>query len=201
MLDKNLFGYLSLFFVVLSGAPYIWSVLKKKTRPHIFTWIIWGSVSAIAAAAQYAGNAGPGAWAAGMSAVFSLATALLALPYGERSITRSDWVAFIGGLSAILAWYCTADPLIATILATLIDAMAYYPTFRKSYAKPQEEMVFSYLISNVKHIASMFAMMEYSMTTLLYPTVLFSMNSALIIMLAWRRISLMNQPGKISQHP
>ena len=187
MSDKILYGYLSLFFAVLSGAPYLLSVLARKTKPHIFTHVIWGLVAAIAAAAQYAGHAGPGAWAAGLSALFSLATAALASTHGEKTITRSDWAAFVAGLGIIPIWYYTNEPLTATILATLIDGFAYYPTFRKSYAKPREEMIFSYVVSNAKHTASLFAMVEYSATTLLYPLVLFTLNAALIVMLALRR--------------
>jgi hypothetical protein len=187
MLDKNLMGYLSLAFVVLSGVPYVHSILKGRTKPHVFTHVIWGLLAAIACAAQYSGNAGPGAWAAGLSAAFSFGTAALSFSHGEREITRSDWITFMAGLSAIPLWYFTANPLVAVILATSIDALGYYPTFRKSYKKPSEEMTLAYIISNLKHIASFFAMTEYSATTLLYPGVLFMMNSALIFMLTWRR--------------
>ena len=187
MFDKNVMGYLSLLFVVLSGAPYLYFVLKGRTKPHLFTWIIWGLLTGMAAAAQYAGNAGPGAWAAGLSAVFSILTALLCVSHGERNITRSDWIAFLAGLGGIPLWYVTASPLIAVIWVTGIDALGYYPTFRKSYRRPKEEMAFSYVISNVKHIASLFAMTTYSLTTVFYPAVLFVMNSALIFMLIVRR--------------
>jgi hypothetical protein len=192
MSDKILYGYLSLFFVALSGLPYIFSVWAGKTRPHLFTWIIWTLVTAIAAAAQYAGHAGPGAWAATLSALFCLATTLLAITHGERTITFTDWIAFIVGLSAIPLWYFTDNPLTAVLIATLIDLAAYYPTFRKSYIRPQEEMIFSYAVSNVKHIASIAALAVYSLTTVFYPAVLLAANTALIIMLVWRRREIMS---------
>jgi len=93
-------------------------------------------------------------------------------------------------LSAIPLWYYTKNPLAAVIIATIIDVLAYYPTFRKSYLKPKEEMIFSYIVSNAKHIMSLFAMSGYSMTTVLYPVALFIMNGALIGMLALRRVRL-----------
>ena len=188
MIDKNLFGYLSLVFVVLSGAPYIWSILARATRPHVFTWVLWGVLTAITAAAQHVSHAGPGAWAATLSAAFCFVTAVLAFTHGERDITRSDWATFIVGLSAVPIWYLTASPLAAVIWVTLIDALGYYPTIRKSIAKPQEEMAFSYIISNLKHVASLFAMAEYSMTNLFNPMVLFAMDTVLIVLLTRQRL-------------
>jgi hypothetical protein len=52
MISKDIFGYLSLVFVVLSGVPYIWSILIGKTKPHVFTWLLWFLLSAVAAVAQ-----------------------------------------------------------------------------------------------------------------------------------------------------
>jgi hypothetical protein len=187
VLDKNWFGYFSLVFVVLSGAPYIYSTLIGKTRPHVFTQLIWALTCGIAGVAQYVGHAGPGAWAAELSAVFCIVTVLVSFSHGERNITRSDWVAFLVALSAIPLWYLTESPLPSVILVTFIDVVGYYPTFRKSYIKPKEEMIFSYVVSNIKHIASMCAMTEYSLTTLLFPAALFVANGALIAMLVYRR--------------
>ena len=188
MFDKSFFGYLSLVFVVLSGAPYIWSILMRKTRPHVFTWVLWGLLTGIAALAQHVSNAGAGAWAASLSAVFCFVTAILAFTHGERDITRSDWATFVVGLSAIPLWYFTDSPLAAVVWVTLTDALGYYPTLRKSIAKPKEELVFSYIISNLKHITSLFAMAEYSMTNLFNPIVLLAMDTVLIVFLARGRL-------------
>lgn len=187
MLDKNFMGYLSLVFVMLTELPYVYVILKGTVKPHVFSRLIWAILVAIAAAAQYSANAGPGAWAMILSVFFFLLIAILSFSHGERNVTRSDWIAFVAGLSAIPLWYFTSDPLAAVILVSLIDAIGYYPTFRKSYYKPKEEMAFSYGAANLKHMASFFAMTEYSATTLLYPTTLFVMNTALVAMLLWRR--------------
>ncbi len=188
MLGKDAFGYLSLVFTVLSYSPYVWSMLRGKTCPHIFSWIIWALVSAIVSIAQFIAYAGPGAWAPGLTAAFSLGVIFLSFSQkADWSITRSDWVMFIGGLSIIPLWYITSSPLVAAILATLIDAIAYYPTFRKFYHKPHEEMIFMYVIANMKHVASIFAIVEYSVTTLVFPVCIFAMNISLIAMLAYRR--------------
>lgn len=185
--EKEAFGILSLLLNAMSGIPYIYFVLKGKTRPHVFTWILWGVLAAIAAAAQGTAQAGPGNWTVILSAVLSLITAALAFSHGDRGTTRGDWVAFIIGLAAIPLWYVTANPLAAVILVTISDGAGYIPTIRKSWMKPREEMVSSYGISNLKHFAAIAATSSYSATTLVYPVALSLMNGALIAVLLWRR--------------
>jgi hypothetical protein len=188
MIDSKIFfGLLSLVFVALSGVPYIISVLRGKTRPHIFTWLLWGILSLIAAVGQEAGSAGPGAWATALSAVFSLVTFALTFSHGDTHITRLDLLALGVGLCGIPLWYVTSDPFWAVAIATLIDAAGYIPTFRKSQTKPHEEMIFSYVVSNIKHAAALAAISVYTATTTIYPAILFIMNSLLIAQLLWRR--------------
>lgn len=189
-MDKEIIGYISLFFAALTYAPYIWTMIRGKNKPHVFTWIIWTLVMAIGAAGQFAGNAGPGAWASAFTAVSCFAIAILSFKYGDREITRYDTMIFIGALSAIPLWIITKNPLSAIIIVTIIDAVAYIPTFRKSWHRPHEEMTESYVVSNIKHTFSFFAMQSYTWTTLLYPVSLFIMNAALSAMIYQRRQAL-----------
>lgn len=199
MFDKAQLGYISLFFALMAGTPYIWSILKKETRPHIFSHVIWGLMSSIAAAAQYSADAGPGAWATAVNVVFNVLTVLLSFSYGERTITRGDWIAFILGLSAIPLWYVTANPLIAVVLVTLIDIFAYYPTFRKSYCKPESKAIPTYVIGDIRTILSILAITDYSVTTILYPATIVIMNSALVIMIEWRKYILRSLPVQVRE--
>ena len=191
MFDKISLGYFSLFLVVLGGAPYLWSILANKTKPHAFTWLVWTLITAIAAAAQFAGHAGPGAWGTALTAALCSIILVLAFTWrGERTYTRGDWISLVLALSSIPLWYLTKSALVASIAATGIDVLAYYPNFRKSWAKPHEEMIVSYVITNLKHLISIMATVEYSVTTLVYPVTIFTVNAALVVMLTLRRARL-----------
>jgi hypothetical protein len=137
--------------------------------------------------AQLSKGAGAGAWVTGFSAAACVLIAGLFVTRGEKNITKSDWLAFVGAIITIPVWYFTHDPLWAVILATAIDAMAYYPTFRKSYFKPYEENFFTYSMDTFKWIVALFALGNYSATTMLYPLFLLLANSALVSMILWRR--------------
>ena len=190
-MDHVLFGWLSLALTVISYVPYIVSVARGNTRPHVFGWAIWALVSLIAAAGQYAGLAGPGYWATLLSGIFCIVIAVMAaLQKGDKSITRHDKALLILALMAMPLWYVTNDPLSAVVLVTLIDASGYVPTMRKSWRAPQHEMPLHYIISNVKHVLAIAATITYSMTTLLYPVSLFILNAVLIALIYYRRRQL-----------
>ncbi len=195
-MDKETFGYLSLLFAFASYAPYMWSTWKGKTRPHVFTWIIWTLVMAIGTAGQYAGGAGAGAWSTTFTAVSCFIIVILALRQGDKNITRHDVIIFAAALSAIPLWLMTNNPFTAIIIVTVIDLLGYLPTLRKAYHKPQEEMAMSYLITNFKHLAGFFAMTTYSWTTMLYPSALFVMNWILVGLVYWWRYkqSIVTEP-------
>ena len=187
MLSKEIFGYISVAMAVIGYLPYICTVLQKRTKPHVFSWVIWGTVSAIIYCAQDSVNAGAGDWAMGFTALTCFFIAGLALFYGEKKITRSDWISFVGALTAIPVWYVTQNPLGAVIMATIIDTAAYYPTFRKSYFKPYEENLVVYCSTVVKFIFALLALDHYSLVTVLSPTFIIFVESAFIMMVLWRR--------------
>ena len=187
MVTKELFGLLAAALTFISYAPYFRSIIKGQTKPHIFTWLIWTLATGVVCAAQYKSGAGAGAWATGFTCFLSVIVTVIALIRGEKSVTRSDWVAFLGSLSAIPVWYVTHEPLPAVILITFIDGVAYFPTLRKSVTKPYEEAVIFYILSNVKHVCTLLAMGSYSLTTTLYPATLIGMNSLLIFILLLQR--------------
>jgi len=187
MSEKEILGVLAIVVGFIAYIPYLWLLIKRQIKPHIFSWFIWGLLTAIAFAAQIEDGAGPGAWVTGFTAMVSFIIVALSFKYGEKDITKSDCYSFVGALAAIPLWYITKDPLWAVILVTIIDALAFYPTFRKSYYKPNEETMITYTLSGIKFIIALMALERFTVTTALYPLSLVIMNGAFVIMLLWRR--------------
>ena len=187
---KDVFGLLSLTLSVVSYVPYVRSIFVANTKPHAFTWLVWGAVMAIAFVAQMLDKAGAGVWATGLSAAFCLGIGIVALFRGEKNITRGDWIAFVVTLLAIPLWVVTSDPLWSVLLVTAIDAIAYYPTFRKSYVKPDEELAFKYVLTVIRYVFSLLALERYTVVTCVYQLVSIVMEMAIVVMLLWRRTAL-----------
>lgn len=187
MMDKQALALFSLALTSVGFLSYIPSVLKQKTKPHIFSWVVWSVVVGIAFFAQLSKGAGTGAWTTGYSAFMCLVVAILSLRHGEKNITHGDWAAFIGALAALPIWYVTHDALWAVVIVTIIDLLAYYPTVRKAYLKPYEENFVVYITDTLKWIPALFALDQFSTATMLFQFFCLAENSFVASMILWRR--------------
>lgn len=196
-MEKEILAGMGVLLTLIGYSAYIYSIFKGETRPHPFSWFIWGLLTAIGFFAQIADNAGPGAWITGVSALITFFIALLGyLKRADIMITRADWVTFIAALAAIPLWLLMETPLYSVILITVIDAVAFYPTFYKTWHKPNQELPFQTVVATLKFIISLFALTNYSIITVLYPLSLVIMNMAFLILLYYRRGVLKKCPIK-----
>lgn len=184
---KTALGIIATIMALISYVPYIRNMLSGKTKPHAFSWLVWGVLTAIAFVGQVSDGAGPGAWVTGFTACVSFFIFVTALRTGEKDITKSDWLSLVGAGVAMLLWWATSDPLIAVILITVIDALGFFPTFRKSYHKPYQETAITFAISALKFVIAIIALENLTPTTWLYPASLVVMNGIFVVMLLIRR--------------
>ncbi len=178
----------------VSYGIYIYSIFKGGTKPHPFSWFIWGSLTAIAFFAQISDEAGVGAIITGLSAIISLFIA--GIGYVKRkniTISVGDKWAFALSLLAIPLWLITNTPFWSVILISLIDVMGFYPTFRKTWFNPEQEVALSYTIGGFKHLMTLFALENFTTITALYPLSLLVMNFSFITLLYYRRWSIKNE--------
>lgn len=180
-------GALSIAMMVLSRVGYFSDIFRGGTRPHAFSWFIWGTISAIGFAAQVAEGAGPGSWARGFGSASCYLLVAISYFRGEKNITRSDWVTLFAALSAIPLWIVTETPFWSVLIVCAIDTIGYIPTLRKSWHKPHEEMALSYFLSSLGAGFSILAIVNYTPSTWLYPLVLLLSNSAMGLFLLARR--------------
>ena len=184
------FAILSVVLAFLNRTSYLYSILKGQTKPHAFSWITWSIISTIAFTAQWTEGAGMGAWARGLSTLFSFIFVVLAFQRGEKNFTRGDKITLAFALCAIPLWYFTKTPVWSVILVTIIDTVGYYPTVRKSLTKPQEEAYISWLLSGLSSTASLFAIENINISTTLYNTVMAVGNTGFGIFLILRQRQL-----------
>ena len=188
--NNEMLGLLSVAIAAVAYSRYFWNIYKKRTKPHAFTWALWTLITAIAFFAQRTQDTGPGTWALGSDTVMNFVCAILAIRWGEKNITKSDWAAFLGALAAIPVWVLASNPLGAVFLVTLIDALSFYPTIRKSYLKPREETGFMFGMSALRFIISVLALESFTFVTAFYPLFIAVANISLVTMLLWRRAAL-----------
>ncbi len=156
---------LALFWYI----PYMFDSLKWKTTPHIYTWWLWWILTGVTFIIQWQNQGWAGSWVTWVTSLSCWIIVCIALKLGPQNITRWDMVSLAGALLALLTWYFLENPLYSLILILIVETLAFYPTLRKSFTKPFEETVSTYVISSFRSILGIFALNQINMVNVLFP--------------------------------
>ena len=169
---------------------YIVDTLNKKTTPHLFSWIVFVIMDTIAFLIQIWDNAWPWAWWTLITGVMAFFIVILALRNWEKNITNSDKVAFSLALFSIFLYVFLENQLYSLLVVLSILVFAMYPTFRKTYNKPNEETLSLYFLAGVRSIISIIATVNISILTVWLPVFVILINALFIWMVFIRRKQL-----------
>ena len=168
--------------------PYVRSILRGDTKPHVLSWIIWSIVTFTVCFAQLSDGAGIGAWPIGLSALITSYVALLSwMKSSDLSITPLDWACLLVALMAVPIWLVTSNPLWAVLILTVIDLVGFGPTVRKAYSRPHEERIWFFALGALRNVLAIAALEHYSATTVVFPAAVGIACLALAPFIALRR--------------
>lgn len=184
---KLFFGIASAVFAIFSGIPYVRDILRNKTRPHAYSWLVWTILQVVGAIAQWHDGAGYGVWALAIAAMVSALVFLLSFKYGTRNIMRFDTVCLIAALIALALYLAMDDPLTAVITIVIIDFFGFLPTFRKGWQEPETETISTYALSGLANFLALFALQQHTLVTALYIGSLFLTNASFVAMITLRK--------------
>ena len=192
-----LLGIITLIIAVISYSFYFADILKGKTKPHVFTWFVWAVLNSFIFYQQTIHDGGPGAWVTGAAALANIGIVLFALKYGERNITRLDWLCLTMALAALLVWFVSPGGELSVVLASLVFVVGFVPTFRKSLKDASEETAITFALNSSKFLIALFALQTISVTTTLYPAVLFIVNGYFAIFLVSRQLAMKHKRKRV----
>ena len=195
---KDLYAIVAIILMLCSRGTYFTSIMKGRTRPHAFSWLIWGVISSIGLAAQVAEHAGPAVWVRAVGCVTCFVILAMCWWKGERNIKCADWITLLIAFTAIPLWIITKTPVWSVILVCMIDTSGYIPTARKVFEKPRQETPYSYMFSCAGAFLSLLAIENYTPSTWLYPLVLTLSNCTMATYIFIRRYQLRPKPIKPS---
>lgn len=173
--------------LVAAIVPYILDIFKGKTKPHLYTWLIWVATGGIGTAALVYGNGGYPIYTMGLGTALCVLVVLLSFKYGTRNITLSDTLALIVCGVAIFIWVGLNNPLWSAILGVAIDVVAYWPTVRKTYVEPWSESLSSWVLWILTPVLSILALDAYNVFTLINYIPIFSINILFLAVCLLRR--------------
>lgn len=188
MSHKEILAAIAISLTFYAFYPYIRSILNNTVKPHVFSWVIWGTTTFVVFLAQLEGKGGAGAWPVGVSATITICIAILAYRRrGDITITRTDWAFFAAALSSLPLWYLTADPLWAVVVLTFVDLLGFGPTLRKAYTAPHSESLVFFALFAARNLIVVLALEHYSLTTVLFPLAIAVACVLLMILIVYRR--------------
>lgn len=184
---KTAISLVAVLLTFVAYVPYFRDTFAGKTTPHIYTWFIWGLVTAIAYSLQVSAGAGVGSWVTLAVVVACFLVFILGMRSGKKDITKLDTLFFILSLIALFLWLIAKQPILSIILVSITDMLGFVPTIRKSWDKPYSETLFLYALNSFRHGLSLLALEHYSIVTYLYPLTWTFANALFSILLLIRR--------------
>ncbi len=184
---KMALSILAGIITIISYFPYIKDIFLRKTKPHAYTWLIWGITQGTAAVAIISGGASFSSLSFIIGTILVLFVFILSLRYGFRDITKFDKVMLFLAFLAIAFWLFLDVPYISIVLVSFIDIIGYMPTIRKTYKKPESETYSFWFAMVVVNLLILFSLQKYNILTFLYPSVLLFMNAIVLILIVTRK--------------
>jgi hypothetical protein len=184
---RVLISILVIVLTFVGYGPYIFDIVKGKTRPHAFTWFAVSLTAFVAYALQVTGGAGVGAWPMLIIAGVCVLVFLLSLWRGTKDIKISDAILLVLSLVALFLWIVVKQPILSVLLITAAEILSFVPTIRKSWKDPYSETLSLYEISMVRHGLSILALEHINILTALYPAAWAVTNVVITVILIMRR--------------
>ncbi len=190
-IDYKIFLWIITILMVFYGYfAYIRDILKWKTKPHLFSWIIFVILDVISVLVQYNAWAWPWVWWTVATTLVAATVMILALKYWEKHIKTSDIISFILAIITVILYTQVSDPTYSMIFVLIIITLAFYPTVRKSYNKPSEETLIMYIFAWIRSFIWIFATTSISFLTIWLPVYVVLINTLFIWMVLFRKKTL-----------
>ena len=182
---KETLAIIAALLAFVGNIPYLYDVVKKRVKPHPYTWLVWTLVSLTVFFGALQKGAGIGLLPTGIAELFTVIIFIFSLRYGFKQIRKIDTLFLCIALLGFIPWILTKDPTISVIIVVSIDFVAFIPTLRKTWQHPKSETPTLYGMNVLRHILTLFSLQAYNIATVLHSIVMIIMNSfmTLIIMM------------------
>lgn len=191
---KDIIGVVAASLAFIAYVPYFRDIRKSKSKPHVYSWFIWGFTSILIFALQITHGAGAGSWTTATVAVISFVVCFMSLKNGIKYITTSDTIFFIMALVAAGLWLLAKQAILSSILLSLADLLGIIPSIRKAWNKPNEETLSMWSLNTFRHGLAILALSKYNIITVLNPAIWVIVNAIFSSVLISRRRVLKNKP-------
>ena len=167
--------------------PYLRDTVRRSTRPHRGTWLIWTVLAVVVSLSQQADGA---SWSVAMAVTQAATNGLvlaLAIRLGSGGLSALDasMIALAG--AGVGGWLLAGDPLTATACVVVADLVAAAMMVPKAWRDPGSETVSTFAGASLAGALSAAAVAAPDPSLLLYPAYYCLVNGALALLIVGRR--------------
>ncbi len=172
---------ISSVLTVASALPYIWDILKNKTKPRIVSWFIWSVLTGIATAASFVDHQYASAILTFSATVETVAVVVLGLfKSGDRALERFDMYCLAGAVTGLVLWLVFNSPGVAVLASVIIDLVGALPTVKHIWQKPYEETWLTFLLASIGGLLTVLAATDLRVTEIAYPIYILLINAVFV---------------------
>ena len=175
---------------------YVNIFFRGGNKPSLFTWIPLSLVTGFGFYAQLKTGGLWGSAVTGVTAFNVFIVAIISLFCEKKKPEWSDWVCFIGSLVAIAWWRISSGLIMPVIIVSFADAIAFFPTWKNGYRDPFKETMGMWFLNCIKFVFGIAAIGTYSITTLLFPLSIATIDGTFLLTIFFRRKYLLSKQGR-----
>lgn len=161
--------------------PYLFDILRHKTKPERTTWFIWSVLGVIALSAQLQVHGGWSLLFVGLDAAGNLLVFLLSLHFGVGGWKLLDKIALVVAAAGLITAYVVRQPVVALLGVVLADVSGATLTIIKTYKAPASETTITWLCIGTASLLSALAVGKWQAAALIYPVYLTVANYGVVV--------------------
>ena len=181
-------GMISGIFFTIAYIPYIISVIKGDTKPHPFSWFLWGLIGVISLFFYIRVGATDTLPLAVRGAVFPFVVFLFSIKYWKGGFSHFDYIVLCLSIASIVLYVLFHSASLSLTTSILADMFVFMPTIRKTYLDPSSESLLSWFIFFLSYMFSVLAISTWTYGIAIFPCYLAVFGTIMCILILRGRL-------------
>ncbi len=183
----------SVILAIITPIIGVISVFSWEYKPQRMTRFLIVILSGIILGSMMYEERWPGFYLALIQFFGSCIYFILSFKYGMWGRSRLDIGVFISVILIGLVWYMTESSRIALVLSIVVHAVAFVPTFLKTWLYPRTESWIFYGCDVFAGLVSLFAISQIFTFGAIFSWYVFFLNLSMVLIIVLRRRYLLQQ--------
>lgn len=180
---KEIIGYSAGAISFVNMFWYMRWIIGWKIRPTLAYWLLAEVAMLLIIASAYALWDRTTLWIAVAYASTQIIIIAIAIRYKNIWLKKNDYFLLWVTLLSIILWWYTNNPLYALLINVGIDASGYIPLWKQIWEDPSSEDTLYWWVAAFACVLNMFAVVNLSFSSVLYPWYLGIINFLTFIIL------------------